>query len=173
MPSKSIRLFFALWPDKSLRKQLMKLAEKVPAVKNARLTRSFNLHMTLHFIGNTTTDKLPCYIQQARSVDFQPFSLSLDKLGSFKKQKIVWIGCEHIPKQLKHLHQHLGEALKHCDYQPEERRYKPHVTLYRKASLGEPFEIPELTWDVEHFSLIKSEPADNGVVYSEIERFKV
>jgi len=173
MPGKSIRLFFGLWPDQMLRKQLIELARQVPLLKNARLTRQFNLHLTLHFIGNTTTDRLPCYIQQAQSVEFEPFSLSLDELGNFKKQKIVWAGCNHIPGQLEKLHQDLGEALKHCGYLPEKRRYKPHVTLYRKAMLAQPCRIPTIKWTVKSFSLIKSEADKNGVVYSEIKRFNV
>ena len=174
--SKSIRLFFALWPNPEVRTQLIQLANGIQHDRNARLTRKSNLHVTLHFIGNTSTELLPCYIEQASTLKFQPFSFTLGQLGYFKKPKILWIGPDQAPTQLYLLHEQLGIALNRCNYEPEARQYRPHVTLFRKANPIEnhngKLEAPEISWTVEHFSLIKSEPAENGVIYTEIERFK-
>jgi 2'-5' RNA ligase len=114
--SKSIRLFFALWPNPKVRTQLMQLANGIQHDRNARLTRKSNLHVTLHFIGNTSTELLPCYIEQASTLKFQSFSFTLGQLGYFKKPKILWIGPDQAPTQLYSLHEKLGTALERCNY---------------------------------------------------------
>ena len=170
--SKTVRLFFALWPDKLIRKQIVARSKSLELERKGRQMQSFNLHITLHFIGNTTLENLHCLKQQAASVKSSPFSIELDQFGSFKKPGIVWLGCTKIPAELHRLHRKLGQHIKHCDYEPDKRQYRPHITLYRKARLAEQDTTPEpVIWTVDSFSLIRSEPVREGVIYREIQRY--
>lgn len=172
MSSKYVRLFFALWPDESARKQIMSLAGKIRLVKKGHLIRPENLHMTLHFIGNTSLDNMHCLAQKALKTKARPFPMELNILGAFKKPGIIWLGCNTPPSGLFHLQHSLGAELVECDYAPEKRKYQPHVTLYRKAiPVEHQQEIEPVTWFVDSFSLIQSENDRQGVIYREIRKY--
>jgi 2'-5' RNA ligase len=169
---KSVRLFFALWPDPITRQKLASHSKEVRLEKKGRKTEDANLHMTLHFIGNTSDENRQCLEQQAARVPSQPFTLELGCPGFFPKQGIIWLGCEKIPAALYRLHRKLGQQIAGCDYEPEKRDYSPHITLYRKAlpaAVQRAFK--PILWHVDSFSLILSEPAREGVIYREIKRF--
>ena len=172
MTEKTVRLFFALWPDEAVRQQLLGSAKPLQLKRNGRLMRAANLHMTLHFIGNTSHDNAECLQQKAREVVAEPFNLQLNTIGQFRRAAIVWLGCSSPPKALHHLHEQLGVSISQCDFQPEERVYRPHVTLYRKAALkDEARVITPVEWHVDSFSLVRSENDRDGVVYSEMEQY--
>lgn len=170
--AKTIRLFFALWPDKSVRKQISAFADQVLLKRKGRRVPDYNLHMTLHFIGNTSLENKQCLEKKAASIKSRPFRLEISKAGSFNKQGIVWLGCNRAPDTLLQLQQTLGKALAECDYVPEKRQYRPHITLFRKASLAEQqVTIKPVIWKPESFSLVQSIPVENGVRYKQIARY--
>ena len=140
--------------------------------KRGRLMRKANLHMTLHFIGNTDNHNAQCLKEVATEVASQPFSLQIDRAGQFKRAGIVWLGCSSIPPELSELHHQLGRIISTCDFQPEKREYRPHVTLYRKAVMTDTVpDIPSINWQVNSFSLIRSEQDRQGVIYTELQRY--
>lgn len=172
MNSNTVRLFFALWPGKSVRQQMMLQSRQIKLQKKGWSVPIYNLHMTLHFIGNTSLETLHCLDQQASKLENHSFTLELDKTGTFNRQGIIWLGCEKIPPGLQRLHRKLGQLLSECDYEPEKRRYRPHVTLYRKSAPSQPLITPTpITWTAENFSLIKSENDQRGVIYHEIKTY--
>lgn len=172
MKQKTVRLFFALWPDKVVRDQLARASLVMQLSKTGRRIRRANLHMTLHFIGDTDVQNAACLQQLATKVDVPPFSLQMDKAGQFKRDGIVWLGCSSTHHGLFRLHHQLGQRISNCDFDPEKRKYYPHVTFYRKATLAETVsEMPRINWQVNCFSLIRSEQSSQGVVYREIERY--
>jgi 2'-5' RNA ligase len=166
------RLFFALWPDDEVKDQLVEAARSIQLAKRGRFMRKANLHMTLHFIGNTDPENAKCLQEVAAKVVSQPFSLQIDKAGQFKRTGIVWLGCSSVPSELNELHHRLGQVISSCDYQPEKRHYRPHVTLFRKAALAETeSDISSINWQVKSFSLISSEQDSQGVIYRELQRY--
>ena len=131
------RLFFALWPGPETRALLYQLQQATGRVdQSSRYVPLANLHMTLHFIGNVDASLGDCLAEAARRVQSRAFTLTLDRIGHFKKLRIGWLGCRHVPTELVELHQRLADQLRPCDYQPESRRYQPHVTLARKQSVA-------------------------------------
>jgi len=172
MKAQTVRLFFALWPDDEVRNQLVKVSRNIQLSKHGRSMRKANLHMTLHFIGNTDVENAKCLQQVANKVIAQPFSLKIDKAGQFKHPGIVWLGCSAVPAGLHRLHHELGEVISSCDFEPEKRHYRPHVSLYRKAALDETAsEISSIEWQVDSFSLISSQQDRQGVIYRELQRY--
>ena len=167
-----LRVFFALWPDEELRAGLAQVASRIPIERSARRVPDYNLHLTLHFIGNIYRDQLDCLQRQARRVAARPFALEIDCSGYFARSRVAWLGCRTVPTPLLALHNRLGRFLRHCDYHPEARRYHPHVSVARKLGAAPaPIEFAALHWPVERFALIESRAQENGVKYEVLETY--
>ena len=167
---KEIRLFFALWPDDALRAQLHRASNTISVERPARRVPHYNLHLTLHFIGNVFFGEMDCLRQQARLVEGEAFELSIDRQGHFRKPRVAWLGCREIPAALRELHGQLGQRLQLCDYRPEARHYNPHVTVARKiGAIADNASFAPIAWKVEAFSLVEVRQIENGVQYRVIE----
>ncbi|MBI3284826.1 MAG: RNA 2',3'-cyclic phosphodiesterase [Burkholderiales bacterium] len=95
-----------------------------------RLTRTADLHLTLHFIGEAGVAPMAQALQAVRA---PPFSLRLAGLGSFRARDgshMLWAGVEPNAALLA-LHEAVGLALAGTGFQPDARRYHPHITLAR------------------------------------------
>ena len=170
--NKDLRVFFALWPDETTRRQLQQRAMTLAIERNARRVPEYNLHLTLHFIGNIHRAELDCLQQRAREVTGEPFAVSIDDTGSFAKPKVAWLGCREIPLKLERLHNDLGKRLRGCGFKPEKRRFNPHVTVARKISAPPPSpKLEPVIWQVSGFALIESRAQENGVKYMPIEEY--
>ncbi len=170
--NKDVRIFFALWPDASTRRGLESRAAGLRLPRPARAVPEYNLHLTLHFIGNVLYQDLDCMQQAARSVVADRFELCIDCHGFFARPRVGWLGCSEVPAALHDLHAALGTSLKPCAYRVEKRPYQPHVTVARKLSApprAAPFE--PLRWNVDNFVLIESRAVDGGVRYAVIETY--
>jgi 2'-5' RNA ligase len=171
---KDLRIFFALWPDASLREQLDNARKSIPVERPARRVPDYNLHLTLHFIGNVYREQLVCMQQQARLVEAEGFELEIDCQGHFSKPRVAWLGCNAPPDALQDLHRQLGQRLRQCDYQPELRRYHPHITVARKiGSIPQSSNFEPLRWRVEKFVLIESRSTGSGVEYWVIDSYNL
>lgn len=170
--NKDLRIFFALWPDALLREQLGNASKTIPVERPARRVPDYNLHLTLHFIGNVYRDQLVCMQQQASLVEAEGFEFDIDCQGHFSKPRVAWLGCSEIPGALRDLHHQLGQGLRHCDYQPESRRYHPHITVARKIkSIPEGSNFEPMRWRVDKFVLIESRSNESGVEYRVIDSY--
>ncbi len=167
------RLFFALWPDERCRESLQSAQQRlVLAGKQARYVPAANLHITLHFIGNVSREKLPCFQQQARRLSADHFDLTLDTFGYFKKARVGWMGCTQTPEGLAVLHRLLAGQLTDCGFQAEKRHYNPHVTMIRKLQLPpDKTEAEPINWHVNDFVLMESVSVTRGVRYDILERY--
>ena len=125
-----------------------------------------NLHITLSFLGNVDEAQINSYYQAADHVEGTRFQLVLDRLGSFMRSKILYMGCSHVPDELKQLVSNLEDKLVKCGYEPEKRPFTPHITLARKfRKVIRQQESFEITWPVNEFSLIESRSETGGVSY--------
>ena len=171
---KDIRIFFALWPDGSTRRQLQRVASSTRLPRPARAVPEYNLHMTLHFIGDVYFRDLDCMQRAARDIPARAFELCIDCRGYFARPRVGWLGCSETPDALIDLHAALGARLKPCGYRAEKRPFHPHVTVARKLT-SPPRDLPfePLGWKVDNFALIESRPVDGGVRYEVIETYRL
>ncbi len=167
------RLFFALWPDDETRTLIVKTFKQAPQSRlKGRIINPANLHLTLHFIGNTTTEMLECLHQAAQTVTGKPFQLNFDRYGHFYRARVFWMGCTHTPEALTNLYQDLGTALSQCDYTAEPRPYAPHLTLMRKLNKpGDLESFQPISWQVNAFVLVESVSTEQGVHYEVIQHY--
>lgn len=164
------RLFFALWPDNDLRQAIENL-QGLRGVKDfGRRIPLDNIHITLAFLGNVDKTRKECMVHEAGSMHGRSFKLVLDRLGYWSRPQILWLGPSHLPHELGSLSEMMNMRLLKCGVTPDERPFKPHLTLARNVKKPPPrIKIEPVTWDVKRYSLMKSLPAPTGGVnYQEL-----
>lgn len=165
------RIFFALWPDEGLRERM---SESVPPRERRRgkPVPLANLHLTLAFVGNVEAAALACMEEAAADIEAPPFSLRLDRLGSFPRAGVLWLGCSETPEPLQTLAAALQAALEPCGYRPEQRPFAAHVTVARKYRRAlRPQFVPAVEWPVAAFTLVDSRLEPDGARYSAVRHF--
>jgi 2'-5' RNA ligase len=113
--------------------------------------------MTLAFLGEISDGQLRCVEGTADAIRGEPFTLRIDGIGYWYRPRILWAGPRETPESLSQLVLDLQNGLKTCGFEPERRRFKPHITLCRKAGRTQPraFE-PAIEWPVTEFVLAVS-----------------
>jgi 2'-5' RNA ligase len=156
------RLFVALWPDDETRARLARAARQW----SDHPVPDANLHMTLHFLGACSATEQDCYVKVISSILFEPFDIVIDCVGGRSRSGIRWLSASRLPEALAQLVTKLGDALEACGYEPEQRRFLPHVTISRKEKGARArTELPALRWQVREFALVESLPVPGGVRY--------
>jgi 2'-5' RNA ligase len=132
------RTFVALPLPASLRDQL---GEWIEATKKVLPFRKWihpqDIHITLQFLGSTSQEQLELIILALKKLSEKqaPFELSIDGLGTFGKSeqpRIFWAGVGGQLEELQHLQKKVTTDLTPIGFPPEDRPYKPHITLARK-----------------------------------------
>lgn len=161
------RLFFALWPDAEIRRQLAEVAELLPEA-SCRRTPVENLHLTLVFLGNVPDSAIPELKAGANRLRLQTpgFALRLERNGWWKRSDIAWLAPERAPPPLLSLVDELRRLSKQAGLSVEERDYWPHLTLARKLKRGPgPLRFEPLHWQVRDFCLVESVTHSQGASY--------
>ncbi len=95
-----------------------------------------NIHLTLFFLGDIVLERRQP-VETALGVvarHAHPFAFNVQGLGAFpnvKRPRVIWVGVEDSTGRLALLHRAVNEALASIGFQPEERRFSPHLTLGR------------------------------------------
>lgn len=133
-----IRIFIAIDFDKSTKYYLQDIKNKL---ENYCIKGQFinieNFHLTLQFIGEQEVNIPKVLNAMHKCVSkHNTFSLTLHKLGSFKKGdfNILWIGLNYSDK-LVEIYRELCLALKQARIAFDEKPLKPHITLGRQIIL--------------------------------------
>jgi len=149
------RLFLALWPAPSERALLVDHLQQWSWPKGASLVAHDRLHLTLHFIGSLERARLT-EVSAALQVPVQPFRLLLTRAEVWPHGVAV-LRATTIPEQLTRLRAHLSQALGELKLPLETRRWRPHVTLARRATGAVvPLDSQPLCWWVGGYVLVES-----------------
>ncbi len=160
------RLFFALWPDDDARKLLSTLAHRAQLECGGRATPENKVHLTLFFLGAVEAARAITIRSAAERVNGSPFDLTLDKIGHWRHNRIVWAGATQVPAALVTLVADLTRELAAEGLKGEDRPYVPHLTLVRNAERKPaPTPIEPHAWHVQSFALVQSIPTAGGVRY--------
>jgi 2'-5' RNA ligase len=167
------RLFFALWPDNNVRRAINQLSQPITQNITGKVVVPDNWHITLAFLGDLNVSAKECMQKVVeRSVQGNRFSLSLDKLGYWPNNRILWLGASEMPDALQTLVSNLTTQLQRCDYRPELRPFQVHLTLMRKAAPTETLPpITPVVWAVEDFCLVRSILSSGKARYEVITRW--
>lgn len=151
----STRLFLALWPDEAVRPALRIWRDAWIWTPNAAPVATSNLHITLHFLGNQPGESVAA-LADGLAVPFSPFRVEFGAPRLWHSG-IAVLEPHSTPEELLLLHADLGSALLELGITPEERKYRPHVTMARKAARAMPPAAgPALAWDITSYALVES-----------------
>lgn len=124
-----MRLFIAL-DFNGLEDYFIELQNKIPDSEAIRKVTTF--HLTLKFLGEVEDNKLDLIKEKLAKVNFQQFSLTLDKIGVFPNEnhiKVIWAGIT--PKeQITLLQKNIEDSLKEFNFK-KDYNFHPHITLTR------------------------------------------
>jgi 2'-5' RNA ligase len=162
-------LFFAVYPQPSLRRQLAAMAEQLAQGCGGRPIAADNIHLTLSFLGNVDDSVCQCVRAVGDAIHARPFELLIDRLGYWRRPRIIWAGSSQTPAALMDLVSCLRTGVEdQCGIVADERPYRVHLTLLRKVAgadrQGSRLDAP-LTVAVSNFVLMESVSAAGGVRY--------
>jgi 2'-5' RNA ligase len=104
---------------------------------NLKLVDPHNLHLTLRFLGNVASPRLAAIQKRLDDLVFNPFHVAIKGVGVFPSQRrvnVVWIAFETGHLEIIDLYQQVNARLVECGFQPERRRFSPHITIARVRS---------------------------------------
>jgi 2'-5' RNA ligase len=150
--------FFALWPDRAVRRRLASAAARVPLGEGGAVyrIRPERLHLTLAWLGEIDSARVAAARRAADEVQARPFLLRLDSLGHFPGPNAQWFGCQRMPPALARLKAELDRELLGYGLPVAAEAFVPHVTVQRNVRT--PVEVPAeaIGWPVTEFALLRS-----------------
>ena len=163
------RIFIAIRFDEAFKKTLVGLQN---ALRAKGVSGNFcpygNLHMTLAFIGEKYD--LPKICKAVDEVEFEPFVMSLGRLGTFPTRSgVVWCGVRK-DGQVAAWASQLRQRLSAYGIPFSAMPFLPHVSLLvqHPSHIVTEIDVPEASIKVERISVMKSERINGKLVYSEI-----
>lgn len=177
----SQRLFIAVDLDHSLKQalQTQSLAlQKDFSTANLRWSKPEQLHVTLKFLGDVSTDAINTLLNQLQDISFNiatPQIIS-QALVTFPEHHPRFLAVQLAPNpELLQLQQQIEQACATLGYPTETRKFFPHITLARSQrqqplNLSLPKLTTPLQQPVHHITLFSSHPCEHGSEYEIIEQ---
>lgn len=173
------RLFFALWPDESVRNALRRALPSVGL--GGRVIPPENWHATLAFLGGVEPERLQALRALAGAMRGEAFTVVLDRIEEWNRSLVALVPT-HPPCALLQLANELAARLAHAGFPTESCPYRVHVTLIRERRRGSgrregllatadspPVWVVE--WQVSDFALVQSHPGATGSRYEVVDRW--
>ncbi|KAF6581707.1 RNA 2',3'-cyclic phosphodiesterase [Paenibacillus sp. EKM212P] len=150
MKNESQRLFTAIALPNEHKKKLHYWVEQDLKDLTFRKWSDFrDYHVTLQFLGDVETSVIPKLEQvlvQA-ATEHGPFTLGIGEAGFFGREefpRVLWRGVTGQRDSLDQLYQSILQATEPLGFKPEERPYRPHITVARSYTGGQP--VPASVW---------------------------
>ncbi|MCK9606431.1 MAG: RNA 2',3'-cyclic phosphodiesterase [Methylomonas sp.] len=163
------RLFFALWPDQNTRRQCQQLCRGMHSF--GKPVSANNLHVTLVFLGSVDAVRQQAVSNAAGQIAIEAFCLRFDRIEFWKKPAIVCLRAEPADTVLLNWVTALTVAAVQNRIPVDQRPYKPHVTLLRKAKQLPRAEFEPIIWQADSFCLVESSSTPAGVEYRVLQRW--
>ena len=146
-----------------------------------RWSKPENWHITLQFLGSTTSQQYECVVARLREPQQTSVSIGLGTFGIFDRAGVFFVDVRVTP-QLLALQKAVTVATAPCGFVPEDRPYHPHITLARRKGKGGGGELHTLKLQSDRqpdvsgfiassFYLYESIPTPEGSRYEFRERF--
>jgi len=166
-----LRLFVGIDLPPELKLRVSTLCTGVPG---ARWVDAGNYHVTLRFIGDVDEGAASDIDAALLQIRAPRFALALAGVGNFGT-RMLWVGVER-NHALAQLRDKIESAIVRAGFEPEGRRYAPHVTLARlkyppeehiQAFLAQHALFRAEPFAVDRFSLIASYLTKSGAIYED------
>jgi RNA 2',3'-cyclic 3'-phosphodiesterase len=180
--AKPLRLFVAAsLPESELKRIDSETKDLRDRLVGARWAPIENQHVTLKFLGATPPEDLADVeaIVSAVAAAHRPAELSVEGLGVFpsiRRARVLWAGVRDETTLMSSLAAELAGSFAAMGYQPEKRKFTPHLTLARfrqpvpvdkdrlRLERGAPFRL-------EGIELFRSHLSPKGALYELLRTF--
>ncbi len=153
----SDRLFFALWPDPTLRQALRARVDTIVASVEGKPQSPGQWHVTLEFLGQVPRERQPALQAAAGRVRMEPFTIEFDRVEHWRKPQVVCLVASRVPAGLAALVTQLRAALVEEGFTLDARPFCPHLTLARKVRAAASSLLePPFVWQSSGFALVRS-----------------
>lgn len=167
------RLFIAIELPAFVRARLALCAEGLESGSNAPFRRigAEQLHLTVRFLGSCS-DAEVALAQSAMASACEGMKGPLIRIcggGCFPERgqpSVVWAGVE-CSKELTRLEKRLSEHLDAAGFPPEDRAYRPHITVARACRTGRKASAQALRSNVDRLDWPTLELTAHGVTLLE------
>lgn len=182
-----IRSFIAMELPQDLKVQLAKLQSRLKTDRpRVKWVSPDGIHLTLKFLGDVDAARIAQVTQAMTEAvkGIQSFELAVGQLGVFpnpQKVQVVWVGLEGDLTTLDSLYRQLEDSMAKIGFPPENRGFKPHLTLARVGNEALPDErkrfgdlVTACKADINYsmkassLSLMKSVLAPSGASYTRL-----
>lgn len=171
------RLFVAIRPPEAIREPLLDL---MGGLHEIRWQNDDQIHLTLRFIGEVERPVAEDLAGALERIRFERFSIALDGVGKFEKRRhgAIWAGV-HPKDQVKALAAKVERACQSAGVEPEQRAYRPHITLARWKGRAPGLDrflernggLSSDPWEVGEFILYESRLGHDGAHYEPVETY--
>lgn len=155
----------------------VRLAPLMIGLPGARWVPPENLHLTLRFIGEVDEREAALLDEALSTIERPPFELQVAGCGIFAQRRgpeAVWTGVASTPP-LVDLQAAIERAAVRAGLAPEEKRFRPHITLARLKDVPAPrlqafvagHNLFKETVTIEEFSLFSSKLGSGDPIYLE------
>lgn len=129
--------------------------------------RRDTFHLTLAFIGDIPRERVVDLITAGDRIPAAAFVLKMDRIATWRHNRIVWAGAREVPEALADLVARLNVVLVEAGFPVEQRKFAAHVTLLRnaRADLASDEIDPPIDWQVGGFALVESDRREDGAHY--------
>jgi RNA 2',3'-cyclic 3'-phosphodiesterase len=167
MKEASRRLFFAFWPDDSLRGECESARNRLFPL-SGRPVAIAGLHVTAAFLGVVSNARLADLGALAGPIP--PLRITFDRLEYWAKPRVLVAATTHVPDDVRSLVDGLWQRLDRLGFARETRPLKPHVTLVRDIRSVRPgLPWSPLRWPVDRLYLVESVSTPDGVIYQPLQ----
>ena len=136
--SDTVRVFVAVGISEDAREQLVDAVDRIRSeVPNGiQWANPAGMHLTLKFLGNIPASGVAPLLECLGPVanKHEAFSLKLDGLGMFpnrRNPRVLWAGASGDLDALSRLQLSAEAAINALGHPPEQRPFRPHITLGR------------------------------------------
>lgn len=160
------RIFFALWPDDRQRDRLRDHISPLAKLVEGQVVYRGDWHVTTAFIGSFPEADIAGLLARAAQIPVEPFRLRFDRVEFWPRPKVASLVAPTVPPELQRLVDAQNALLADFGVPVEERTFRPHITVVRRAR---PFETQRLAQpavvDWTGFELVESISQPGGATY--------
>ena len=182
----TVRVFVSVGLSADARDQLVEAVTRIRAEvpEGIQWASPDGMHLTLKFLGNIPSSHvsplLACVEELANANPV--FGLNLAGLGMFpnrRKPRVLWAGAGGDLDVLSSLQQAAEDAINALGYPPEQRPFRPHITLGRPRRTVPDAQLVRIgavvsgltppapvSWRVESVDVMRSELHPSGARYT-------
>jgi 2'-5' RNA ligase len=168
---RTLRLFFALWPNDHCRAALAKAAASVVARVDGQPVPPGNLHVTLAFLGKVVGRGFADLVSVGGRGPWPAVDLAFTRIEYWAKPRTLVALPSEVPAAACAMVDRLWDGLEPLGFQREQRPWQPHLTLVRRVRRAPPGDLemapctasgPEPAW---RLALVESIARPDGVRY--------